>query len=143
MQSFEKTIDKLRREGFKLTLQRMAVIKYMLGNREHPSALAIHRELKRRYRSLSFSTVYNTLNVLGQIDEVQPLHIMDGQLNYDPNTEPHFHFYCNGCGTIHDIFMDEHGEIRVPEKEIEGHAIDSCQVVFRGTCRNCLQEGNF
>ena len=138
MHSFETTISQLRKEGFKLTPQRLAVIKFMLGNRTHPSALAIHKDLKRKYRSLSFSTVYNTLNMLEKIGEVRPLHARDGHLNYDPNTENHLHFYCEKCDMIHDIMLDEQNiGVMIPEAEISGHQIDSYQVIFRGTCRDC------
>ena len=79
MDSFEHTIKKLRSKGFKLTPQRLAVIKYMIGNKTHPSALTIHKDLKKRYPSLSFSTIYNTLNVLEEIGEVRPIFIISFQ----------------------------------------------------------------
>lgn len=137
MHSFDKTILKLRQEGFKLTPQRLAVIKHMIGNIKHPSALAIHKDLKRRYPSLSFSTVYNTLNMLERIDEVQSLNVIDGHLNYDPDMSTHGHFLCTTCNTIHDIQFDECDDLALPKDEILGHLIKSLQVSFRGTCRNC------
>ena len=137
MQSFEGTIQALRQEGFKLTPQRLAVIKFMLGNRDHPSARMIHLELKRKYPTLSFSTVYNTLKVLEKIKEITSIHLFDDHLNYDSNTAPHFHFFCNECGSIHDIFIDEMGGVSLPEGEIQGHLIDSYQAFFKGTCRDC------
>jgi Fur family transcriptional regulator, peroxide stress response regulator len=137
MISFEETIQKLRSEGFKLTPQRLAVIRYMLGNTEHPSALKIHKELRRRYPTLSFSTVYNTLSMLEKIDEVQSLHIFDGFLNYDPNTNPHIHCCCKSCGNIYDIMMEGRADVVVPRTEIEGFLIDHVGVVFKGTCGSC------
>lgn len=138
MHSFETTITRLRSEGFKLTPQRLAVIKFMLGNTTHPSALTIHKDLKRKYRSLSFSTVYNTLNMLEKIGEVTPLHARDGHMNYDPNTDLHLHFYCEKCDMIHDIMMDQENiGVSIPETEINGHRIDSYQVIFRGACKDC------
>jgi Fur family peroxide stress response transcriptional regulator len=139
MHSFEETIMNLRGGGFKLTPQRLAVIKYMIGNENHPSALSIHKELKRKYRSLSFSTVYNTLNMLERIGEVQPLNARSGHLNYDPNTQPHLHFYCVKCDTIHDIYLDDATyDVKLPAHTVAGHHIDSYQLIFRGTCKNCL-----
>jgi Fur family peroxide stress response transcriptional regulator len=137
MDSFEKTIKKLRSEGFKLTPQRLAVIKFLMGNCNHPTAREIHKELKRKYPSLSFSTVYNTLNMLEGIEEIQSLNVCDDHLNYDPNMTPHIHFCCTKCGTIRDVFTEDKETIRIPEQEIEGHRIDSYQVVFKGTCLDC------
>ncbi len=137
MHSFDITIQKLRQEGFKLTPQRLAVIKHMIGNTKHPSALAIHKELKRRYSSLSFSTVYNTLNMLERIDEVRSLNVIDGHLNYDPDMSAHGHFLCTKCGSIHDIRFENCDALRLPEGEIDGHLVTSIQVSFRGICKNC------
>ncbi|UCF05474.1 MAG: transcriptional repressor [bacterium] len=137
MHSFENTIQKLRSEGFKLTPQRLAVIKYMIGNKSHPSALAIHKELKRRYPTLSFSTVYNTLNMLQKIDEIRSIHVFDDHLNYDPNTEPHIHFLCSKCDMVHDIFLEQAEGIQVYAGEIDGHLVDSYELFFKGTCKDC------
>ncbi len=137
MISFEETIQKLRSKRFKLTPQRLAVIRYMLGNKEHPSALKIHKELKRRYPTLSFSTVYNTLSMLEKIDEVQSIHVFDNYLNYDPNTNAHIHFYCRECNHISDIFLEGRSDVSVPRGEIEGNNIDYMSLVLKGTCKLC------
>jgi Fur family peroxide stress response transcriptional regulator len=137
MHSFDTTIQRLRQEGFKLTPQRLAVIKHMIGNTKHPSALAIHKDLKRRYPSLSFSTVYNTLNMLERIDEVQSLNVIDGHLNYDPDTSSHGHFLCTTCGLLHDIRFEDNKDFKLPSGVIDGHLVRSIQIAFRGTCKNC------
>ena len=137
MNSFEQTIKKLRGQGFKLTPQRLAVIKYMLGNKNHPSALTIHKDLKRRYPSLSFSTVYNTLNVLEQIGEVKPIYVFSDHVNYDSSVEPHMHLFCDECNRIHDILPADVAEIQLPVGELCGHLVKSSQVIFKGTCKNC------
>jgi Fur family peroxide stress response transcriptional regulator len=137
MISFEETIQKLRSEGFKLTPQRLAVIRYMLGNTDHPSALKIHKDLKRRYSTLSFSTVYNTLGMLEKIKEIQSVHVFDDYLNYDPNINPHMHLYCKSCGKVYDIMLEGRDDVSVPRKEIDGFLIDTIGLVFKGTCRQC------
>ncbi|HER43201.1 MAG TPA: transcriptional repressor [Candidatus Eisenbacteria bacterium] len=137
MDSFEHTIQTLRGKGFKLTPQRFAVIKYMIGNTNHPSALTIHKDLKKRYPSLSFSTVYNTLNVLEEIGEVTPIYIFSEHVNYDPSVEPHMHFLCTKCNRIHDIFPGDIEGVRLPAGEVAGHLIISSQVILRGICKDC------
>ncbi|MBN1885885.1 MAG: transcriptional repressor [Candidatus Krumholzibacteriota bacterium] len=141
MESFESTIQKLRENGFKLTPQRLAVVRYLLGNTMHPKAETIHVDLKRKYPSLSFSTVYNTLNTLASINEIQALHIFDDHLIYDPNTSPHIHFLCRSCEQIIDIDLKGTDMISIPVTEIDGHRVESYQVIFRGTCKDCSQGG--
>ena len=107
------------------------------GPRPLPDFAAIHKELRRRYSTLSFSTVYNTLGMLEKINEVQSVHVFDDYLNYDPIINPHIHFYCKGCGMIYDIMLEGRDDVSVPRKEIEGFLIDSIGLVFKGTCKHC------
>lgn len=137
MHSFENTIQKLRSRGYKLTPQRLAVIKYMLGNTSHPSATMVYKELKRRYPTISFSTVYNTLNTLEKVEEIRSIHVFDEHLNFDPETKPHIHFHCKECNSIKDVFLFEGQSIHIPEDEIDGHKVDSYEIVFTGTCKDC------
>jgi len=138
MHSFETTIGKLRSEGFKLTPQRLSVIRYLTGNTTHPTAAVIYKDLKRKHPSLSFSTVYNTLNMLEKIGEIQSLHLFDDYLNYDPGTEPHHHFVCRNCNSIIDIFPRDTENVSLPEGDIAGNRIETAQVVFKGMCSSCL-----
>jgi Fur family peroxide stress response transcriptional regulator len=138
MHSFETTIGRLRSEGFKLTPQRLSVIRYLIGNKTHPTAATIYSDLKKKYPSLSFSTVYNTLNMLEKIGEVQSLHLFDEFLNYDPDTGSHYHFICRRCNSIIDIFPRDNENMSLPQGDISGHRIESAQVVLKGTCGSCL-----
>ncbi|MDD3643495.1 MAG: transcriptional repressor [Candidatus Krumholzibacteria bacterium] len=57
MHSFDTAISKLRSEGFKLTPQRLSVIRYLIGNKSHPSAAVIYNDLKKKYPSLGGSSM--------------------------------------------------------------------------------------
>ena len=138
MHSFETTIGRLRSEGFKLTPQRLSVIRYLIGNTSHPTAAVIYGDLKKKYPSLSFSTVYNTLNMLEKIGEVQSLHLFDDFLNYDPGTDSHHHFVCRSCNSIIDIFPRDAENVSLPDGDIMGNRIESAQVVFKGRCGRCM-----
>ncbi len=138
MHALDETIALLRKKGFKLTPQRLAVIKYMIGNRNHPAAVSIYNELKRKNPGLSFSTVYNTLEMLEKIGEIQAICVSKGYLNYDPFTEMHNHFICGKCNRIFDIPVDSESKKCYDTAEIDGHRVESCSAVFRGICRECL-----
>lgn len=137
MNSFDTTISKLRSEGFKLTPQRLSVIRYLIGNTSHPTAAVIYGDLKKKYPSLSFSTVYNTLNMLEKIGEIQSLNLFDEFLNYDPDTGIHYHLVCSECSAIVDILPEDLGDLTLPRGELAGHRIDGAHVVFRGICKDC------
>ncbi len=138
MYSLDATIVKLKAEGFKLTPQRISVIKYMVGNKDHPTARDIFKALKKKYSGLAFSTVYNTLRMLHRIDEVTVVNIAEEHLNYDPDTSPHFHLLCDTCGQIVDISVDDSMKDFLNKNLIDGHNVKSYQLNLNGTCRDCL-----
>ena len=96
----------------------------------------IYQRLKRKYSMVSFSTVYNTLNVLKDLGEIVELTVGDKKSNYDPETEPHHHFQCEKCGRIKDI----HQKVDLDSKWIDGHQTRKFQIYFYGTCLDCLEK---
>lgn len=126
-------MEQYRSLGIKLTPQRLEILKYLEGNTTHPSAEDIYVEVKKRFPSMSFATVYNTLDTLMQGGKVLQLTVDPQRKRYDPNTETHHHFICTSCGKIHDI----HKKFQVSQIVDEGFDVTSCHVEFRGTCPTC------
>ena len=126
-------LDKLRKAGFRLTPQRLAIIDLLEGNRSHPSAYVIFEQMQQKFPTISLATVYKTLKVLVEIGEIQQLTIADNQLVFDPLTESHSHFYCKHCGQILDIKFNQ----RLAGKAINGHLVETYQIYFYGICRTC------
>ena len=131
----KKTIilDKLRKAGFRLTPQRLAIIDLLEGNKSHPSAYVIFEKMKQKYQTISLATVYKTLKVLVDIGEIQQLTIADTQLVFDPLTEPHSHFYCKQCHQIFDIKLDQ----KLAVKELNGHFVENYHTYYYGICQTC------
>jgi Fur family peroxide stress response transcriptional regulator len=133
-------MEKLRRLGLKLTPQRIAIIQYLDGNTEHPSADAIYKSLVKKYPTISMATVYNTLEVLTTRGHIRELTIEPQKKRFDSNTKHHNHLICVCCKKIVDI----HRVINVhlpPEEqgdfEIIGHHIE-----FYGYCSTCNKKRN-
>ena len=135
MRSVTDCLNNLKSKGFKLTLQRLAIIEHLEGNQKHPSAADLYAEVKKKYPMISFATVYNTLKILNEAQEIKQLTIGFDKVNFDPNTKPHDHFFCKECGRIIDIFPEKKMEI----KEIDGHLISECQVCYYGICSECMK----
>jgi len=135
MRSVTDCLNNLKSKGFKLTLQRLAVIEHLEGNKNHPSAADLFKEVKKKYPMISFATVYNTLKILNETQEIKQLTIGFDKVNFDSNTKPHDHFFCKECGKIIDIFPEKKMEI----KEINGHGIHECQVYYYGICSECMK----
>src|SRR5512147_1159807 len=99
-------MKKFRNIGFKLTPQRIAVLEYLQGNTEHPSAETVYRNVSRTFPTMSFATVYNTLAALRNRGHLLELTIDADKRRYDPNTKPHNHMICSECRRIVDIHVE-------------------------------------
>jgi Fur family peroxide stress response transcriptional regulator len=136
----DRVIRRLREEGLKVTPQRIAVVKYLEGNRAHPSVEEIHREVSRDFPTISLATVYNTLDTLEQIGEVQAVTIDSARKHYDPEMRPHHHLMCTSCRCIQDVFADYASVLRVPDALARQFRVKETAVSFRGVCQDCAEQ---
>ncbi len=132
----KEKIEYFRKLGLKMTPQRLAILEYLEGNTSHPSAEEIFRYVEEKFPSMSFATVYNTLEALKERGLVRELSIEPGKKRFDPNTSPHHHFICERCHRVFDIFVDF--DFELPEEYKSQFKITSSEIVFRGICKECL-----
>jgi len=130
--------EKYRERGIKLTPQRIAILDYLEGNLYHPSAEDIYRAVQRKFPTMSFATVYNTLETLKSHGMVAELNGDPGKKRFDPNPRPHHHLICTKCRRI----MDVHAEFRLPvaEQDRAGFEITGNHIEFYGTCPECTRK---
>lgn len=121
--------------GLKLTPQRLAIMDYLEDNKEHPSAEDIYKAISERFPTMSFSTVYNTLETLRQKGLVWELTIDADKKRFDPNTDSHNHLICIKCKRIVDIHVKY--ELAVDDSEKSGFEIIGNHVEFYGICPDC------
>ncbi|MBI5102737.1 MAG: transcriptional repressor [Nitrospirae bacterium] len=131
----ENVIDEYREEGIKLTPQRIAIIDYLKGNKEHPSADDIYRAVKERFPTMSFATVYNTLGLLVARGKVVRISIDSVKMRFDPDNNPHHHLICSSCRRIDDICGDF--GLGPPECLPEDYIVTGHHVEFYGICPDC------
>ena len=131
-------LDQCREHRLKVTPQRLEIMRYLDGNKSHPTADDIYTALKSANPSLSKTTIYNTLDHLKEHGLIQVVGISEGENRYEFDRGMHHHFLCTKCGTILDIdvacsFLDKtlHGE----------HQVDEVHGYFKGICKKCLSKG--
>ena len=131
----------LKEIGLRVTPQRQAILRLLDGNRTHPSAHGIYRELLKEYPGISFATVYNTLSRLAEAGRIQELDVDPDKKRFDPCTAPHYHFYCRSCGKVLDIVSDipfPAGLNALDARCLDGHRVDAIELHFKGVCRECI-----
>lgn len=134
----KKLRDKGYQKQFKRTPQRLAILHYLEGNTCHPSAEEIYRAVSKKYRSMSFATVYNTLNTLVEAGAILGLTIDPDRKRYDPNTHPHHHLICMGCKKVADI-PDEIA-VEAPRSVAQEYTIVGSHIEFYGYCQSCAKK---
>jgi len=96
-------IEALRKKGYKATSQRIAICRFALRGRNHPTAQRIYGEVKPVHPTVSLATVYKTLHVLKELHLVQELAFAEGETRFDSYVHPHANLVCRGCGNISDV----------------------------------------
>lgn len=133
----KKILNKLRDHKIKITPQRLAIMKYFEGNKDHPTAEDAFRHVTKIYPGISLATVYNTLEKMSELGQLSKVSIDPEKVHYDPDRTPHHHFLCVRCKNIYDIFSEK---IEVVERELEGHQILEKHSYFKGLCKKCLNK---
>lgn len=133
----EKIVDRYKGKGFKLTPQRIAILKFLEGNTAHPTADDIYTEIRKKNPTVSFATVYNTVQALKERGELLEITIDPDRKHFDPNPEPHHHIICSKCRKIADIFVDYSEALKLPEEVLDKFSPMGNHVDFYGICKDC------
>ena len=132
----EQIVDSLRDEGHRITPQRIAIMDYLLHTEDHPSADQVHVIVKKRYPTVSLSTVYKTLDLLREKKLVNEIEV-EGEARFDAHVNEHINLVCLNCGKIEDI--DERSlkniQLRVAKKS--EYLIIKGSFEMHGYCNKC------
>jgi Fur family ferric uptake transcriptional regulator len=94
----------LREKGYRLTPQRMLVIKALHNADNHISAEEIYEQLHARYPHSNISTVYRTLELMKRLNLVMEIDFGEGRVRYHVAEKGHHHhLVCCTCGKIIDL----------------------------------------
>lgn len=122
--------------GIKPTLQRIAIMSYILEHRVHPTIEDVYNGLVANFPTLSRTTVYNTLRMFSEHSAAQMITIDEHRVCYDGNTQPHPHFICRKCGHVFDL-MNLPMPTLPTKQESDGFLIDEAQLYYKGLCPDC------
>jgi len=95
-------IKAFRGKGYKATPQRLAISRFALCSRDHPTAKIIYSQIKKTYPTVSLATIYTTLLILKEVGLLQEMNMSQSKSRFDPDMQPHLHLVCLLCGGIID-----------------------------------------
>lgn len=93
----------LEESGQRLTEQRAAVFRFLLGTDRHPTAEEVHGGVRGSTPGISLATVYKSLETLVGCGLARKLSTPDGPARYDGRTDHHHHARCLDCGSVIDV----------------------------------------
>ena len=129
-------IERFTEKEIRLTPQRINVYKYILEHNNHPTIDMVYHALKEGNPSLSKTTIYNIVEVLGKEKLIRVIRIADGDVRLDGELDQHAHFHCKECGQILNLYLEN---LVIPPA-LNGFRIDEYDIYAAGSCPSCLKK---
>jgi len=134
-------VARLRQNGLRLTPQRMAVLKAVIGSQQHLSAEEIYAQVRVDYPMIGLATVYKTIAMLKDMGEIVALNFDNQGARYDGSgQDPHPHFICNRCHAIIDLDDESLQNLSATIAANTGYHITDYRLDFFGLCPNCQSQ---
>jgi Fe2+ or Zn2+ uptake regulation protein len=144
----DRMLAGVRAAGLKLTPQRLAIVRELAEDESHPTAQELFERLRPDLPTMSFATVYNTLDALAAAGLCAGLALSPGSSRFDPNMEPHHHLVCDRCGSVRDVPSAPAADVPQADAEADsvrraisrvapGFEVRSVERILRGLCADC------
>jgi Fur family ferric uptake transcriptional regulator len=128
---------RLRASGLRSTSQRRAVLEAIASLR-HATVDELTAHVQQGNPQVSLSTVYRTLEVLGEVGLVTHAHLHHGAPTYHVvDEEPHLHLVCTGCGSVHAESVEIAHHLADAARASTGFQLDVGHLVLHGRCAVC------
>jgi Fur family peroxide stress response transcriptional regulator len=131
-------LDKLKARQCRITPQRMAILKELASSTAHPTVETVYEKVKANFPTTSRATVYKTINLLKELNEILELGFADSGNRYDGNKPyPHPHLICTQCKKIIDPDLQSLTDMTRELTEETGFKIINHRLDFFGICPEC------
>ena len=125
--------------GIRPSVQRIAIMRYLLKNLTHPTVEEVYESLRKHIPTLSKTTVYNTLKLFVENGACIYVGIDEKNARFDGVVQPHAHFRCKECGCIIDLPMNTNQFL---PKNFDGD-VEETYFYLKGHCEKCKKKRAF
>jgi Fur family peroxide stress response transcriptional regulator len=131
-------LSTLKSHDFRITPQRLFVFKILAESEGHPTVEEIYEQVRAEFPTTSLATVYKTIALLKEVNEVLELRFPDRSNRYDGNKPfPHPHVICTKCKKITDPALINLDGLSDEISRQTGYRIFSHRLDFFGLCPGC------
>ena len=120
------------------TIQRQLVYDAVKELDVHATAEQVYDYVRQSHPSISKATVYRNLNQMAESGRLLNIGSFCGSSRFDHNCSEHYHFMCEACGRVYDVYGDFSGVYG----QLEGRndfEISGFNISFTGLCGDCKQ----
>ncbi len=136
----EQMLSTLKKNGKRITPQRIAVVQILAESTDHPSVDQLYAKVRKTFPATGLATVYKTVLTLKELGEVMELGFGTGSSHYDGREpRPHPHLICTGCQVIMDAEFEAMNDLARTLASRTGFRIDHHRLDFFGRCPQCQQ----
>ena len=120
-----------------LTKQRETVLQAIRESEVHLTANEVFDAARRLLPSISFATVYNSLNFLKKEKLIGEVKFGTDATLYDRNLTRHDHAVCNNCGKLVDLEVTLPDELLEEASRRSNFELGTIELTLRGLCPEC------
>ncbi len=137
---FNQLVAALKERDFRLTPQRVELVRLIAVSEGHPSASELYTKINGKFPTMSRATVYKTLTLLKEMNQVLEIDLRNDS-RYDGNRpQPHPHLICIQCNKILDGDVSLDQESLRSLEQASGFKILRPQISLYGLCPDCNEE---
>ena len=129
----------LREKGMRVTPQREMVVSVLHDVDDHATVEEIYRRVQPHSSVMDISTVYRTLEMLGEMNMLDMLDGADGQRRYALRHEHnlHVHLVCSQCGGSVEADVAPVAALAQALRNAYGFTLDDRHLTLSGHCAHC------
>lgn len=128
----------LRKHGLQVTAQRLAVLR-VVAAQPHCTAEEVATNVRAELGAISRQAVYDVLGILVEKDLIRRIQPAGSPALYENRVgDNHHHVICRACGRTVDVDCAVGETPCLNAADNSGYRIDSAEVIFWGTCPECL-----
>jgi Fur family transcriptional regulator, ferric uptake regulator len=140
--ALEDILDRLRRDGGRVTASRRAVIDAMLARTSHHMTAAdVVDAVRRDHPDFHESTVYRTLERLTELGVIARIQIGPGPAVFHLSVGQHHHLVCDRCGVVVEAPADLLDAVAARLRREHGFILDPGGTPLHGLCASCGGKG--
>ena len=134
-----KLLITIKKNGYKITPQRKAVINSIAGSHSHFTPESIHKRVSDGCQGIGLATIYRTINILLNLRLVCELYTGGNCHSYVVRrpVKHHHHLVCSSCKKVVDFTDCDLKDIEIKLSKGTGFKVDRHLLEFIGTCPDC------